>query len=152
MGLAGTEKKSEKFNFDPYVYTDLIKNETCMTKDELVRVQVTEIRKNETFDHCVTLIQLYRSGGRNPEYQLGTDITNQTKDFKVTQSQFDIVYPQGDSGLKIDLKNVRKDDLTECPEPPLPPAPEPEPAPADQSNNKLIGIIAAAAVAVEWRS
>ena len=108
-------KHSVAFNFDPIDYRDMIKTETCKTEDNQVRVDVEELRRNVTFDRCVTVVQLFKSGGRNPEDQFGTDITNANIDINVTQSQFDIVYPKGDSGLDIELRGVKTVELNPCP-------------------------------------
>ena len=87
---------------------------TCQTEENLVLVDVEELRKNETFAHCVNVIKLYKSGRRNPQDQFGSDITNQNVVIDVTQSQFDVVYPEGDSGNNVELRGVKKDELSNC--------------------------------------
>ena len=107
-------KQSQLFNFDPIDYTEMIMTATCKTEENLVLVDVEELRKNETFAHCVNVIKLYKSGRRNPQDQFGSDITNQNVVIDVTQSQFDVVYPEGDSGKNVELRGVKKDELSNC--------------------------------------
>ena len=144
------DKKSKEFVFMPVNYLPVIKNATCRTQEEKVRVQVEELRENPLFVNCVTVIKLYKSCCRN-ENQFGGNITDVNIDIEVSATQFDILYLVDDYETGKKLEGVRKNELRPCPTSTSPTIiPPTTSAPSEQISDEKIGIIAAAA-AVGWR-